>query len=322
LSSRRFAASLIVPTRNRAGLLGRLLPSWAEQATQAPYEVIIADNGSTDETASVVREASGRWPHVRMIVEPRPGGARARHAGALAAESPLLIFVDDDMSADPALVEEHVRAHAESPGMVVLGNIVSAAGRHPFERMMGYIYDGPKRSLHGREPSAQDYWSGNVSLARDLYLRLGGYSDVMAELRCGEDMEFGLRLTQAGVKMRFAQKALTHHHFTERFPARLDRSYRVGVVCGYLKELYPALDTSYARRGGTLRLRATELLCRALAAFIEPFDRGEGVPAVPLSFVYDLGLRSAVGRGIGDYAAGRSPLSSRPKGQALGRAEG
>ena len=312
-----------MPTRNRAGLLARLLPSWAEQLTQAPYEVIVADNGSTDQTAPTVREASGRWPHVRVIVEPRPGGARARHAGAVAAQSPLLIFMDDDMRADPSLVAEHMRAHEESPGGVVLGNIVSAPGRHPFDRMMAYIYDGPKKSLAGREPTAQDYWSGNVSLPRDLYFRLGGYSDALAELRCGEDMEFGLRLAAAGVKMRFMQKALTHHHFTERFGARLNRAYRVGVVCAYLKELYPGLDISLARRaGGGLRPRATELLCRALASLMEPFDRGEGVPSVPLSFVYDLGLRTAVGRGMSDYAEGRSPLGAELNDKPFTAAEG
>jgi glycosyltransferase involved in cell wall biosynthesis len=85
VSSEQFAASLIVPTRNRAGLLARLLPSWAGQTTGAPYELIVADNASTDNTADFVREASARWPHVRLVVESRPGGARARHAGALAA---------------------------------------------------------------------------------------------------------------------------------------------------------------------------------------------------------------------------------------------
>lgn len=307
MTDRTLAASLIVPTRNRVELLSRLLPSWADQETPEPYELIIADNGSTDGTAAFVSEAAKRWPQLRIISEQKAGGARARHAGALAARSPLLIFVDDDMRADQKLIAAHLRAHRESPGGVVLGNIVSAPSRHPFDRMMAYIYDGPKQTLATRQPGASDFWSGNVSLSRELYLRMGGYSDALAELRCGEDMEFGLRLHRAGISMRFAPEALATHHFTERFGARLHRSYRVGVVCAHLKEQYPEIETSFARDSrGAGRARAIEAGCRAVAALIEPFSRGEGVPPKLLAFVYDLGLRTAVGRGILDYANGRA----------------
>jgi glycosyltransferase involved in cell wall biosynthesis len=310
VTDRTFTATLIVPTRNRAELLARLLPSWVEQETQEPYELIIADNGSTDGTAEFVKEAAKRWPQVRIISEQKAGGARARHAGALAARSPLLIFVDDDMRADPKLIAAHLRAHRDSLGGVVLGNIVSAPSRHPFDRMMAYIYDGPKQTLATRQPTARDFWSGNVSLSRELYFRMGGYSDALAELRCGEDMEFGLRLHQAGISMRFAPEALTYHHFTERFGARLNRSYRIGVVCAFLKEQYPEIQTGFARDSrGAWRARAIEAGCRAIAASIEPFSRGEGLPPKLLAFVYDLGLRTAVGRGMFDYATGRAGLT-------------
>jgi glycosyltransferase involved in cell wall biosynthesis len=309
------SASVVVPTRNRADLIARFLPSLAAQEVAEPYEVIVADNGSTDETPAVVEELSRRWPHVRSVRETRPGGARARHAGALAARSPLLIFVDDDMRADPRLVAAHLCAHRESPGGVVVGDIASAPGPHPFDRMMAYIYDGPKRTLAGRAPGVHDYWSGNASLGRDLYLRLGGYTGALAELRCGEDMEFGLRLKSAGVSVRFAPEAVTHHHFTERFGARLDRAYRVGVAWAYLNGRYPGLQIGIAEPArGRWRARAVELACRAFARAAEPFDRGRGVPCVPLAYAYALGLRTATGRGIADYYAGRTPLRRRLEG--------
>jgi GT2 family glycosyltransferase len=304
---KRFTASVIVPTRNRADLVGRFLPSLAEQSLGEPYEVIYVDNGSTDSTADLIRKASGRWPHVSMIEEPRPGGARARHAGALAARSPLLIFIDDDMLAERGLVAEHIRAHEEAPGICVLGNIISAPGRHPFERMMAYIYDGPKSTLESREPTAQDFWSGNLSMSRELYFRSGGYSEELAALRCGEDMEFGLRMARAKVQFRFAARAVTHHHFTERFGARLYRSYRAGVARAYLKERHPELPViAVAPVESRWRARAVESMCLVAARVLEPFDRKEGVPIAPLAFVYDLGLRTAAGRGMADYAAGRA----------------
>jgi GT2 family glycosyltransferase len=303
-TSKSFRASLIVPTRNRADLVKRFLPSLADQSVSAPYEVIYVDNGSTDSTAAVIREASVRRPHIKVIETHPPGAARARHAGAVASASPLLIFVDDDMLAEPDLVAEHLRAHDEAEGDCVLGNIVSASSRHPFERMMAYIYDGPKSTLANREPTALDYWSGNVSLSRELYFHLGGYSRQMGALLC-EDLEFGLRIAAAGIRLRFAETAVTHHHFTERFKARLHRSYRAGIAQAYLKERHPELSlTTVAPVRGPWRARAIEMMCLAAARVMEPFAYGEGVPFAPLAFVYDLGLRTAAARGMADHSRG------------------
>ncbi len=306
-------ASVIVPTRNRAQYIERFLPSLASQNVSKSYEIIVADNGSTDATAEVVRALAQRWPQIRMVSESRPGAARARHAGALAAKSPLLIFVDDDMRAEPGLVSEHLRMHAETPGGVVLGRMLSAPGGHPFERMMAYIYDGPMTALAHSFPGPFDYWSGNVSISRELYLGLGGYSEALAELRCGEDMPFGVKLSNAGVKVRFAPGATAYHHFVERFGARLNRAYRVGIGLAYVKEYHPALpyDAGLSRRG-RWRSLLIESLCRIGAKMMEPFDSRKGVPMVPLSFIYDLGLRNATQRGMQDYRTGRSTYKLKP----------
>ena len=112
--------------------------------------------------------------------------------------------------------------------------------------------------------------------------------------------------------MRFAPAALTRHHFDdERFAARLNRSYRIGVAWAYLKEQYPdlQLDTAPPARG-SLRARAVELACRLLALAAEPFDRREATPCVPLTYAYALGIKTATGRGIADYFAGRTQLGA------------
>lgn len=308
MSSESLVASLIIPTRNRADLLARYLPILAEQKLDQPYEVIVVDNSSSDNTPAVISDVSRRWPHVRSILEAKPWPAR--NSGALAAKSPIVIFVDDDMKAGANLVAEHLRIHRESPGGVVLGNIVSAPVRSPFDRMMAYIYDGPRQTLANREAVATDFWSGNVSMSRDLYFKFGGYSDELSDLSC-QDMEFGLRLEAAGVPMRFAPDALTEHHFHgERFPARLKRSYEIGIGVAFLKDRYPAFKLD-APEQSRWRARFVEFVCRMFALAVEPFDRGPGVPCVPLSYVYALGIKTATGRGIADYRAGRTVLKDR-----------
>jgi GT2 family glycosyltransferase len=305
MSSEAPVASLIIPTRNRADSLERFLPALAEQKLDEPYEVLIVDNSSTDHTPTVIQNAIRRWPHIRCIREAKPWPAR--NAGAFAARSPILIFVDDDMQTDEDFIAEHLRLHRESPGGVVLGNIVSAPGRRPFDRMMAYIYDGPRQTLAHREPTGTDVWSGNLSLSRDLYFKFGGYSDEMSDLSC-QDMEFGLRLAAAGVSMRFAPRALTYHYFqSEKFPGRLERSYVVGVGLAFLQERYPDLQADIAPlTHSRWRAHLVEFGCRVFARAIEPFDRGAGVPCVPLAYVYALGIKTATTRGIADYRAGRA----------------
>ena len=298
------SASIIVPTRNRAELLKRFLPLLAEQSARDSYEIIVVNNGSTDSTAAVVSDAAKKWTHIRMIDEPWLGSARAIHTGAAAAKSPILIFIDDDMSVGADFVARHLAAHRESPGDCVLGQILSAPGRHPFERMLAYIYDGPRNTLPYRQPEPSDYWSGNVSMARELYFRLGGYDEEFAKIGYGKDIEFGMRLVAAGVKMRFVPEAISFQHFIERFDERLKKAVRTGFALAYIKENHPEFPVSAMdARGSRLYLRGIELLCRVAARVIEPFDTGEGTPVKPLSFVYDLGLRAATQRGMMGYRA-------------------
>src|SRR5215475_7873344 len=96
-------ASIIVPTRNRAASLARTLQSLCAQRLQAGYQLLVVDNGSTDETRKVAQEAIATNPQqmIQYIQEPVPGLLSGRHRGALEAKSDLLIFVDDDIEAEP-----------------------------------------------------------------------------------------------------------------------------------------------------------------------------------------------------------------------------
>jgi hypothetical protein len=106
--------------------------------------------------------------------------------------------------------------------------------------------------------------------------------------------------------LRYAPAAITYHHFTGRFGSRLKRAYINGAVCGFVQRRYPSF-----RAGGIDPVRNTslarwqEVVCRAAARILEPFDRGSGPPSAPLAFVYDRGLRMAAGRGLTDFQSGR-----------------
>lgn len=91
--------SVIICTRNRASMLEKTLCAF--ELVNVPddlrVEMIIADNGSTDETAEVVRMARHQRIEIRYILEPRPGKSRAQNTAVRHARGAALLFTDDDV---------------------------------------------------------------------------------------------------------------------------------------------------------------------------------------------------------------------------------
>ena len=92
--------SVILPTRNRAGQLSGALAHLARQETGGAftYEVVVIDNGSTDDTrATVERVAAGYPVPLVYVYESRAGKPQALNAGMQAATGSLFAFLDDDV---------------------------------------------------------------------------------------------------------------------------------------------------------------------------------------------------------------------------------
>jgi glucosyl-dolichyl phosphate glucuronosyltransferase len=94
--------SIVVPTFNRAEELRKTLHSLAGLSTKAPWEVIVIDNNSTDDTRHAVVEAQQRFPvELRYIFEPEQGRSAAMNAGIRAARGEIIATTDDDVKVEP-----------------------------------------------------------------------------------------------------------------------------------------------------------------------------------------------------------------------------
>jgi hypothetical protein len=116
--------SLVLVTRNRARLLERCLNSVRAQL-RPPDELVVVDNGSTDETAEVVRRFQPAYP-VRYIVETRPGVGCARAAGCVAATGDILAFIDDDAIPEPGWLTAMEETFCLDPRVGVVGGRINA----------------------------------------------------------------------------------------------------------------------------------------------------------------------------------------------------
>ncbi len=98
-------ASVIVPTFNRARRLELTLASFLRQ-TETRFEVVVIDDGSTDETPAVLAEYAGRL-RLRVVRQANRGRSAARNAGLAVAAGEALLFCDDDRIAAPGFVAAH-----------------------------------------------------------------------------------------------------------------------------------------------------------------------------------------------------------------------
>ncbi|MDQ2681428.1 MAG: glycosyltransferase [Candidatus Eremiobacteraeota bacterium] len=196
-------ATLQLCTYNRAHLLGRVLDGCFEQtAPPGSYEVVLVNDGSTDDTAAVIGRArsQARVPFT-VIEQPNSGLAKGRNAGIAKAAGERIIFIDDDVLPTPVFVAEHLRSHELHPAAIVRG---AAINTESFD-------DLPPPVWSLKDYSGNYFWTTNVSVPLAKLRAVGGFNESFAEYGW-EDIDVGLRLRFAGVKAVFNKLALAFHY--------------------------------------------------------------------------------------------------------------
>lgn len=126
-------------TRNRAAQLRRALESVCALSLPdgTTWEVIVVDNGSTDDTPKVVREFAGRLPLLPLF-EPTPGVSRARNCALQAAQGRYICWTDDDVVLSPQWLAAYLDAFKRHPDALLFGGpiepVLESPARSLFER--------------------------------------------------------------------------------------------------------------------------------------------------------------------------------------------
>ena len=208
--------SIVLCTRNRADLLVDALESLLTLDFPAKdLELCLVDNGSTDRTADVVNEFTGRAPFaVRYLFETKPGLSSARNRAIQEAHGKYLFFTDDDQLVDPAVLREHLRVAETYQVRAVQGAIALTfpGGRPPWLR-------GPLATILGQTrdlpegPSPIDMYGGNMVFRRDIFDELAAFREDLGKGAAGysEDIEITRRLRQRGETIAYAPTARIFH---------------------------------------------------------------------------------------------------------------
>jgi glycosyltransferase involved in cell wall biosynthesis len=234
--------SLIVCTRNRSGRLDAFFASIGRTRAHAPWELVIVDSASTDDTASHLDTlATTLEVPVRIVHEPRAGLGRARNAGVRAARGALLAFTDDDCYPAVDYVDRVVDAFAD-PDRGFLGGriLLYDAEDHPITiRADSAPIPIPPRSV---VPTGL-VQGANMAFRREVLARIGGFDDALGPGTpfCNDDVDAVARASAAGFAGSYVPEPTVHHHHGRRAPsdiAALWRSYDRGRGAYYAKCIF------------------------------------------------------------------------------------
>ncbi len=244
--------SLVIPTYNRAPILKRTLAHLLKLKRMEDCEIIVVNDGSTDETAAVLEEAWTAAPKIVRILTAENGGpASARNRGIEAAKHERILFVDDDVFPRPGLLESHGRmldaGYIGSQGMLLWHEDIKITPLIRFIDSRGsqFAFDTVKDAGH---LDFAHVYTANFAVLRSAVLAAGGFDEGFFNKKLGfsafEDTILGYNLIRNGGKLGFNREAVADHLHDMSEDGYLYREYKVGYAIGLLRRKYPVIARS------------------------------------------------------------------------------
>src|SRR2546426_2951145 len=213
--------SVIVPVHNNPGDL-RLCLGALRAAITPDAEIIVVDDGSTDDTPSVA--ALMGLPVVALAETSGP--AAARNEGAGRARGAILFFVDADVIIAPGAIERVQRFFADHPEHAAVFGSYDA--RPDCGNMVSRYRNLLHHFVHQRgNPDASTFWAGCGAIRRSVFQKVGGFDAGRFSRPSIEDIELGYRLRAAGHRIRLDPELQCTH--LKRWTLCRGRGAGVGV---------------------------------------------------------------------------------------------
>ena len=215
--------SIVICTCNRSEHLRQTLVSLATVRVpeEIPAELIVVDNGSTDDTAEVVRQCRLPNMEVRYILESQRGQCHARNAGVAAAQGEIILFTDDDLRFSPDWIAGMCEPILSGQAEAVAGGVALAP--HLRRSWMTQEHQSWLASTASIAQEEQPRMVGaNMAFSRKVLEKVPQFDTDLGPGALGfdDDTLFAWQLLQAGFRVELALDVCVEHHFE---PSRLLR---------------------------------------------------------------------------------------------------
>lgn len=252
--------SIVVPVRNGAPSLRACVEALlAQTLPRSQYEVIVVDDGSTDDSLAIARSLG-----VTCLSIPHAGPVAARNHGARLARGDLLLFTDADCVPAPDWSETMLAAFADQ-------NVAGAKGAYrtrepglvPRFVQLEYL---SKYERMSRMPRIDSVDTSSAAYRRAVFLANSGF-DTAFPVPSVEDQEFSFRLARQGHRLIFVPEAIVYHRHDLNMLEYAQRKFQIGYWKVLLLRRHPgkAFADSYAPPSQRLQIGLLGIGLAALA---------------------------------------------------------
>jgi glucosyl-dolichyl phosphate glucuronosyltransferase len=224
--------SVVICTYNRCQTLRATVESVAAQALPVPWEILVVDNNSMDDTRTIVETLQRHFPdRIRYHFEPQQGLSFARNSGVREALGEILVFIDDDETAGPDWLRNLTSSLHDGEWAGAGGRVVPSSSftLPAWLSINSSFASGPLSMFDlGMKPGPleEPAFGANMAFRKEVFDRCGGFRTDLGRagtnMISNEDTEFGRRLLAAGLSLRYEPQAVTFHPVEEN---RLQKGY-------------------------------------------------------------------------------------------------
>lgn len=215
------SVSIVIPTYNRADLLGQTIESCINQTyPKDKFEIVIADNNSKDNTKEIVEKyIKNSDVRVTYLFEPRQGAHFARNTAAKQLKSELLYYTDDDMIADKNMLVNIEKIFDLDYNIAVVGGKVLPKWEfEPPDWLIKYFKNGALSLIEKSEKliiASYDIgiYSCHQAIRRDVLMECGGFNpDIIKDKLIGNgETGLNIKILNAGYNFAYTDDAVTYH---------------------------------------------------------------------------------------------------------------
>ncbi len=239
--------SIIIPAHNAEKTLGACLDALQNQTgVSTPYEILVIDDGSTDQTGQIAKDKQ-----VKLYKTPQKSGAStARNIGIQHANGDILCFTDADCLPKPNWLSEMIHPF-ENPDIVGCKGIYESTQKELVARFVQIEYED-KYDLVRKEPFIDFIDTYSAAYRRSFLLKHGGFDERIFYV---EDQELSFRLAAENYKMVFQPNAIVGHYHSDSIVKYVRKKFMIGYWKSQIIRRFPSRAIKDSHTPQTLKLQ-------------------------------------------------------------------